>query len=228
MPERAERFFWVRAETAAAAEQLDSSHHQFVTEWKESPLFVHWCTKGSATSLQLWLFRLGLGDSCARRLSAGRFSEKLKSHVEKLRSLFSVELKRPTLLTPLVVPRLNWGKDACDIGLHAATDAYNGSLFTYEYHQGQPRRHFPVYHQLVDLRRLVEAVAPAWQSLSCKCGGSCGKCGGTGCYECFKLGCEDCRGTGWRTFAVWENLGYEVDYSSGFPLAQLGEAAKAA
>jgi hypothetical protein len=225
MPRRQEGLFWVRAEqvNASIALEVDAANQQFVSEWKESPLSLHWCTEGSTTPDQLWLLRLNHSGSkeLPKSLCKG-----LRVHIAENAERLQAKLKRPANLpTPLVCPRLEeW---VTDLGLHAVNDIYNSTLMTFTYYEG--RYYNPPHFQFVHLRRLVSLIEELWLSVKCDCGdGSCGECGATGCFNCFKLDCMQCHGTGWRHFASWATNGYKVDYSSGFPLAEFGKEPQAA
>jgi hypothetical protein len=222
MPERQERFFWVCAEQTVGglATDINAVNQQFADSWKDSPLFLHWCTQESITPNHLWLFRLTHSGS---RQLAEQFGKQLDSHIENATAKLGAKLMRPRPLpTPLVRPRLKKGSAATDIGLHAVNDAWNATLVTFTYYEGN--YYGPPHLQPVDVRQLAKYIEIQWQGIRCECGdGSCGRCDGTGCYNCFKSDCGICGGTGWKDFTSWasERGGYRVDYSSEFPLAQL-------
>lgn len=121
------------------------------------------------------------------------------------------------LPTPLVMACLNNGPT--DIGLHVVNDEYNGMLVTFTYRPGR-YGYTPRHFQYCVLKALTEQVAAARRSVVCKCRDRhCAECGGTRCYSCFSADCSDCCGTGWKDLRSWVRGGWEIDYSSGFPIA---------
>jgi len=217
MPGRPERFFWLHAKQAneMTASAIDGVNRHLISSWTDSPVECVSCVTAPGSSDRLWLFRLGTG---VQKI-ASRFNALLKGHLEALPAAVGrpgLRVKRQVNLpTPLVRDRLGpWPKT--DIGLHVVNDVYNAMLVTFTYHEG---RYYNSPHlQLVGIEKMAASVRTAWGDLACPCHSSTSCCG-SGCYDCFQLGCPACDGTGWRDFSRWAKCGYAIDYRSGFPLA---------
>lgn len=224
MPERPERFFWLYARQLdnTAVSTINDIHHQFTGEWQECPLEWIACVEGGGPSNRLWLFRLqcGIGNGGL----ASKFSRKLREYVQTLEERLNLSKdrikQRTNLPTPLLCePVGEWPKT--DIGLHVVNDVYNGMLITYSYHSRGTRMQ-PPHLQTGTLRRLMSTIEYVWRAASCDChGGTCHECSGDGCYSCFQRDCANCEGTGWKNFSRWVRGRFKVNYSTGFPIAEL-------
>lgn len=225
MPERPERFFWLHAQQLddTVVSVINDLHHQFVAKWQECPLEWTSCVEGRGSSDRLWLFRLryGIGnEKLTRRFNSG-FREYLKtlSGHPKLSNIQSNLKQRTTLLTPLLHQPIE--RPRTDIGLHAVNDVYNGMLVTYSYYPRGPRM-LPLHQQTADLRRMLSTIEYAWRAVACDChGGKCQECNGDGCYSCFHQDCSNCESTGWKNFSRWMQGGFKINYSTGFPIAEV-------
>jgi len=221
MPARAERFFWMYApkmngEQAAA---LDVENRSFAKSWAECGLHCETCVSDPNLSNRLWLFRLPTSSQKVVSL----FKNQLSQHIQNLVEVFGDGLdikRRPNLPQPLVCPSLDqWPKT--DIGLHPLNGVNNGTLISYSYYEERERHHIP-HMDLGQLMGLCSRVRPIWEAVVCTChrsATSC-ECNGTGCFHCFQPNCPDCDGTGWKDFVAWARSGYQVDYSSGMPIAR--------
>jgi hypothetical protein len=221
MPVRPERFFWlyVSETDGARAAALDGENRNFAQSWPATSCALHCetCVSDQGSSPRVWLYRLATDDQAI----ATQFNKQLSQHAQALLvgAGAGLQIKRRTNLPqPLVYPRPDlWPKT--DVGLHSANDQYNGMLVSYSYHEGG-YYHVP-YLQLSGLIDLCSAVQKIWAAVACGCrGGAPCLCEGVGCFHCFQSGCPDCDGTGWKDFVSWAKDGYQVDYSSGVPLAR--------
>ncbi len=225
MPSRPERFFWIRAEdiNSQLAHEIDSANREFATGQKLCATDVRMCTAPERGTRHLWLLRAATTEPQL----ATAFLKELKDHIGRVQTKLHVKkLKRvPNLPTPLVTERLT--EHFCtDIGLHVVNDEFNGMLVTYTYFEG--RYHNPPHLQLSGVRFISDEIAKRWRELACDCRQStCDDCHGVGCFSCFSGECSSCAGTGWAKFSQWALGGYQVDYSSGFPLAVWDAAAAA-
>jgi hypothetical protein len=220
---RPERFFWLYASETdgARAATLDAENRSFAQSWATTSCALNYetCVSDQGNSPRVWLYRLATDDQTI----ATQFNKQLLQHVQALLrgAGAGLEIKRRTNLPqPLVYPRLNlWPKT--DVGLHSVNDQYNGMLVSYSYHEGG---YYNVPHlQLSGLIDLCSAVQKIWTALACGCRSAAPcSCDGVGCFNCFQSGCPDCDGTGWKDFVSWAKDGYQVDYSSGVPLARGG------
>jgi len=220
MPQRPERFFWlyIKQVNQAVAANIDIVNQQFAGSWTACGLRCTSCVSSQAVSDRLWLFRL----ETTKKKVATNFNRQLMAHIKGLGSQFGLPqpAKRQTNLPqPLVCPRVaekgTWWKT--DVGLHSVNDPCNGMLVTYTYHEG--RRYYVPHLQLCALTKLCQKIELAWKGAACSCWRSASGCCGVGCFDCFQTHCADCDGTGWKDFSRWVRRGYQVDYSSGLPMA---------
>jgi hypothetical protein len=220
MPERSERFFWLhtRQIDGTVSAKIDAANQQFAATWTACELTCTPCVATPVMSDRLSLFRLATNDQTL----ATKFNGQLTNHIKGLGASVGVPdlfAKRQTNLPqPLVCPRVGtWPKT--DLGLHSVNDQYNGMLVSYSYHEG---RFYHIPHlQLSTLIDLCSTIQGAWQVAACDCYRTASSCCGVGCYDCFQASCPTCDGTGWKDFAKWVQGGYQVDYSSGVPIAKL-------
>jgi len=225
MPERNERFFWLYGskidENVASA--INDSNIPFLEDWQECPLEYKSCVDARGLSDRLWLFRLncGIGNNKLARKFNIRFQKYIATIPTHLNfSDNQIKLKRRSNFpTPLILEPLS-GWPSTDIGLHAVNDEYNGMLVTYSYYQGKYTQ--PPHLQVGDVRRLLNKIETVWREVACDCNsGICKECNCDGCYSCFERDCIYCFGTGWKKFAVWAATGFNINYESGYPVAEL-------
>jgi hypothetical protein len=221
MPKRDERLSWLYAAKLNSSEAavIQDANKDFLVNWIAGSADLIPCVDTDSVSDRLWLFRLKSTDgSCVKR-----FKKALDAHVKKVREIDVIrgrEVKlRTSLPTPMVTPRLEaWPRT--DIGLHSVNDDYNGMLVTYSYYE-KAGKMYPAHLQFRELQELCDRVKPVWSALVCECCKSSASCCEFGCFKCFEKSCPRCVGTGWKEFAAWEQGGCKIDYSSGFPLAQV-------
>lgn len=220
MPVRDERLFWLHAKTLdpRQAAVVEEAHTEFLKRWKDSAVAMASCVQSSVASDRLWLLRLKSTDAAVTT----RFNQALQAYLKTLPGELSIpglRVKRQSNLpTPLVCPRLE-GWPITDLGLHVVNDQYNGTLITFSYHEG---RYYHIPHlDLNNMAALTQRVRTAWLAHACECYRSASGCGcsGVGCWECFAQDCSICAGTGWRAFVSWQQLGCQVDYGGGVPIA---------
>jgi hypothetical protein len=208
------------------AASLNFENRSFARLWAECTLHYETCVPDANFSERLWLFRLTTNNQTVARL----FRNQLTQHIQNLAEVFGdgVDIKRrPNLPQPLVYPRsIEWPKT--DVGLHPLNDEYNGMLVSYSYNEG---RYYNIPHlQLGKLIDLCSRVRRIWEAVACTCHRNhpaC-ECNGAGCFECFRLNCPNCDGTGWKGFVAWARSGYQIDFSSGMPMARVVTQAIAA
>lgn len=200
---------------AATTNRVDAANRELVTKFEGPQLEYHTTVQAEGVSDRLWLFLLGSADPKA----ATALTRQIQQHIAQLAPL---KLKRQVNLpTPLLSPPVGKGHKL-DIGLHVVNDQWNGALMLFLYYEG--RFYNPPHLQLHDMRRFTQLAATLWAQAACSCFRSSDHCP-DGCWECFKLSCDSCRGTGWKHFAHWLANGPRIDYRSGWPIAVLGSAA---
>jgi hypothetical protein len=215
MPQRNERLFWLTGKGIEnnIAQEISHSNDEFIKSWNHCVIETFECVKSNKKIDRCWLFVLATKDQGL----ATKFNKTLSNHIKKLNNQFpSIKIKRQVALpTPLLLDRVgNWPKT--DIGLHVVNDNYNGMMVTYSYHEG---KNYNIPHlEFIRLQELYDNIKDSWGKLKCDCHLAKNHCA-LGCYECFKIDCEQCQGTGWKDFVKWRKNGYLVDYSKGIPLA---------
>jgi len=223
MPERPERLFWMYASAidGGRAAALDAENRSFARSWPTVTCALHCetCVSLPGTSPRVWLYRLATTDQAVATQFNGRLAQYCKTLLGGVGA--GLMIKRQTNLPqPLISPPRpdSWPKT--DVGLHSVNDQYNGMLVSYSYHEG--RYYHPPHLQLSTLVDLCSTIRRIWTTVACRChqAVSACSCEGVGCFECFQCGCPECDGTGWKDFVTWAKQGYQVDYSSGFPLAR--------
>lgn len=220
MPERHERLFWLKTHPVdgSLAAKIDAANQQLARTWTQCALTCVPCVAANGPSDRLWLFRLATNTKAL----AGKFNEQLTKHIKGLGANVGVAdlsaKQQRSLPQPLVHPRIgSWPKT--DIGLHSVNDPWNGMLVTYTYHEGR-YYHVPAL-QISMLRKVCSDAETVWKAVACTCFRAKSSCCGVGCYDCFQASCPDCDGTGWKDFALWARSGFQVDYSSGVPIAKV-------
>lgn len=222
MPLRPERFFWIYMSEmdGARAAVLDAENKKLAQHWPSSAcrLSCETCVSDRVPSPRIWLYRLATIDNAL----ISRFNGQLSQHIVTLSRGLGAGLKikhQRSLPQPLVINRLERSQKT-DVGLHSVNDVYNGMLVTYSYYEGR-RYHIP-HLQLSTLVDLCSAVRAVWGAVACACSRRLSNCScqGVGCYDCFDVACSLCSGTGWKDFATWAKAGYQIDYSSGMPVAR--------
>lgn len=223
IPARPERLFWlyVSATDGGRAAALDAENRNFARSWPGATcaLYCETCVSTPDSSPRVWLYRLASADQAIATQFNGQLSQHCKALLGGIGTGLTIK-RQSNLPQPLIHPRPDlWPKT--DVGLHSVNDLYNGMLVSYSYHEG---RYYHIPHlQLSTLVELYSTVRRIWLAVACECHRSVTACSceGVGCFECFQAGCPECDGTGWNDFVSWAKQGYQVDYSSGFPLARL-------
>ena len=225
MSERPERLFWVHGKEMAGsvADEIDQAIAAAVRGWngqhRQQALCTS-CVRCDQPSKRLWLFRM----RCETPGEAiyGSFDEELSRLAARLKSSYKgIVDRKKRLLTPLLRDPVRMNGFAVDVGLHYVNNRYNATLTTFWYWD-QGGTHHPPAYPISDARLLLGEVEPVWRGNVCDCRDTrCSRCKGEGCFECFKLGCSGCDGTGWRRFPCWLDRGCGVSYSTGFPIPVL-------
>lgn len=214
MPARAERLVWLhgRKLDSTAAMQVGEANQRLVAKWDVCPVDYRCTVTHGGVSDRLWLFRLKSADQKV----ATKFGRLLDEHI---RAQHPLKLKRQVNLPSPLVALPEGGGHKLDIGLHVVSNEYNGTLILFFYWEG--RYYNPPNLQLGDMHHFVGIASQLWEQSVCSCHRS-SQCCEYGCYKCFKLECDACRGTGWKSFASWEADGCRIDFGSGWPLAVVG------
>lgn len=219
MPRRKERFFWLHAKqlTLSIANAISQANIEFMKSLNLSAHTLNSCVNSQEVSDRLWLFCLNIEE----RHVATEFNNRFLNYIKKLPLEMghpNLKVKRQVNLpTPLI--RVPFGQSPkTDIGLHVVNDEWNGTLITFSYYSG---RYFHIPHlQPIHIEKLMEEIQNVWKLEVCNCHQVVSNCCTHGCYTCFQLECSKCCGTGWKDFYLWKKNGYQIDYSSRFPIAK--------